>query len=208
MKPFVQKTILPVVVAATMVGTVVGYTTTAIAQTFKPAVIAVVDQRKLFSDSKVSKDIRQQLTTVSQGFATTENTTKDKLLKEKDELDKQRGLLVQEAFEEKYNDLKRRADQLNRQADLHQKQLNVAQVRANQELQQVLMPIISQVSDKKGATIVLEASQVVHVTPGLDITAEIVSLLDQKLPTLKIKLPTEAEIVQMEREAQQQRPNG
>ena len=176
--------------------------TAALAQA-KPAVIAVIDTRRLFSESLVSKDIRSQLTQIAQTFGAEENGVKEKLLKEKDELDKQRGLLVQEAYEQKYADLQQRAQKLNRQMDLHQKQLNLAQARANRDLQKVLTPIISDVADKKGVTVVLEKAQIVYQTTGLDITTEVIELLDKKLPTLKVQLPTEAEIMELERQAQQ-----
>jgi Skp family chaperone for outer membrane proteins len=171
------------------------------AQQLKPAVIAVIDSRRLFSESLVSKDIRQQLTSISQTFAAEENKVKEELLAEKQQIDSQKSLMAQEAYEDKYAQLKARADQLNRKADIHQKQLNVAQVRANRELQRVLTPIIQKVSEKRGATIVLEKAQIVHQQAGLDITTEVVESLDRELPTLKVELPSEAEILEMERQA-------
>jgi len=188
--------VLVAISAATGVGS-----TTASAQQLKPAVIAVIDQRRLFSESLVSKDIRQQLTSISQTFASEENKIKEELLKEKDQLDKQKSLMAQEAYEDKYNQLKSRADDLNRKVDIHQKQLNVAQVRANRELQRVLTPIIQKVADSRGATVVLEKAQIVHQQPGLDITTEVIENLDRELPTLKVVVPTEAEILEMERQA-------
>jgi len=174
---------------------------TAAAQQLKPAVVAVIDSRRLFSESLVSKDIRQQLTSISQTFAAEENKVKEELLAEKQQIDSQKSLMAQEAYEDKYAQLKARADQLNRKADIHQKQLNVAQVRANRELQRVLTPIIQKVSEKRGATIVLEKAQIVHQQAGLDITTEVVESLDRELPTLKVELPSEAEILEMERQA-------
>ena len=122
-------------------------------------------------------------------------------MKEKDQLDKQKSLMAQEAYEDKYRQLKGRADDLNRKADIHQKQLNVAQVRANRELQRVLTPIIEKVAEKSGATIVLEKGQIVYQEPGLDVTTEVIERLDKQLPSLKVALPSEAEILEMEREA-------
>lgn len=204
MKRFQAIYMLPVLAVAIMVSAIAGSSTPVLAQgALKPATIAIIDSRRLFSESKVSDDIRQQLTKVSQQYATEENGVKEKLLKDKDELDKQRGLLVQEAFEEKYNDLKRRADQLNRQADLHQKQINVAQMRANRELQKVLNPIIKQVAEQRGATIILEQSQIVWQADGMDITKSVIDLLDKQLPSLKVQIPTEAEIIEMENQARQ-----
>lgn len=190
-----------IVAVAALVGTQVPGAGEAVAQQLKPAVIAVIDSRRLFSESLVSKDIRTQLTAFSQTFAAEENKVKEELLKEKEEIDKQRSLMAQEAYEDRYTQLKARADQLNRQADIHQKQLNVAQVRANRELQRVLTPIIQKVSDKRGATVVLEKAQIVHQQSGLDITTEVIESLDRELPTLKVGLPTETEILEMERQA-------
>ena len=172
------------------------------AQQLKPSVIAVIDSRRMFSESLVSKDIRQQLSSISQNFAVDENKVKEDLLAEKDQIDKQKSLMAQEAYEDKYVQLKSRADQLNRKADIHQKQLNVAQVRANRELQRVLTPIIQKIAEKRGATVVLEKAQIVYQQTGLDITTDVIESLDRELPTLKVELPSEAEILEMERQAQ------
>jgi hypothetical protein len=39
---------------------------------------------------------------------------------------------------------------------------------------------------------------------GLDITTEVIETLDKQMPTLKVVLPTEAEIMQMINQVQQQ----
>lgn len=168
----------------------------------KPAIIAIIDSRRLFSESLVSKNIRDQLMAMNQGLTTKENTTKDALLKEKDELDKQKTLLVQEVFEQKYNQLKQKADKLNRDIEVHRQQMNVAQAKANQELQAVLQPIIGAVAAQRGATMVFEKSQIVWQSAGMDVTTEVIESLDKKLPTLAVKMPTEAEIMQMINDAQ------
>lgn len=190
-----------IVAVAVLVGTQFPGAGEAVAQQLKPAVIAVIDSRRLFSESLVSKDIRSQLTAFSQTFAAEENKKKEALLKEKEEIDKQRSLMAQEAYEDRYNQLKARADEFNRRADIQQKQLNVAQVRANRELQRVLTPIIQKVADKRGATVVLEKAQIVYQQSGLDITTEVIESLDREMPSLKVELPSEAEILEMERQA-------
>lgn len=206
MKRFIRTAMIPAfTVAALMTGTV-SLPTVAGAQTLKAATVAILDQRRLFSESLVSQDIRKQLTQFSQTFGNEENNTKAALLKEKEDLEKQKPIIGEAVFEQKFTALKGKADQLNRKMDLHQKQLNVAQMRANRELQKVLLPIITQVSDKKGATVVLEKSQVVHSVAGLDLTTEVVELLNKQLPTLKVQLPTEAEIIEIERKAGAEQP--
>lgn len=203
MKRLIKSLLAASLMVTAFMASSVGFSTTVAAQAVKPAVIIVIDSRRLFSESLVSKDIRGQLTQISQTFGAEENATKEKLLKEKEELDKQRALLPQAAYEQKYNELKNRADQLNRKVDLDQKKLNVTQVRANQALQRVLTPIISQLADKKGATVVLEKAQIIHQAPGLDVTTEVIELLDKQLPSLKVQVPSEAEILELERQAQQ-----
>lgn len=170
----------------------------------KAAVVAIIDSRRLFGESLVSKDIRQQLMALNNSLMTKENATKDALLKEKDELDKQKTVIAQEAYESKYNVLKQKADKLNRDSEIHRQQMNVAQAKANESLQRVLQPIIGKVAEQKGATIVFEKSQLVWQRDSMDITTEVIETLDKQLPTLKVALPTEAEIMQMINQAQQQ----
>jgi outer membrane protein len=170
----------------------------------KAAVVAIIDSRRLFGESLVSKDIREQLMSLNSGLVAKETTTKDALLKEKDELDKQKSIIAQEAYEAKYNVLKQKADKLNRDAEIHRQQMNVAQAKANESLQRVLQPIIAKVAEQRGATIVFEKSQLVWQRDGMDITTEVIETLDKQLPSLKVTLPTEAEIMQMINQAQQQ----
>lgn len=170
----------------------------------KAAVVAIIDSRRLFGESLVSKDIREQLMTLNSAFVKTETATKNELLKEKDDLDKQKTVIAQEAYEAKFSVLKQKADKLNRDSEMHRQQMNVAQAKANEDLQRVLQPIIASVAEARGATIVFEKSQLVWQRDGLDITTEVIETLDKRLPTLKVTLPTEAEIMQMINQAKQQ----
>lgn len=201
MKRFIRTAMIPAFTVAGLMTAAVSLPTVAGAQTLKPATVGTINQSRLFRESLVSQDIRKQLTQFSQTFGNEENNTKTALLKEKDDLEKQRPIIGDAVFEQKFAALKGKADQLNRKMDLHQKQLNVAQMRANQALQKVLMPIITQVANQKGATVVLEKSQVVYNVDGLDMTTEVIELLNKQLPTLKVALPTEAEIIEMEKKA-------
>ncbi|MDA5193775.1 OmpH/Skp family outer membrane protein [Govanella unica] len=201
MKRFIRTAIIPALAVAGLMTAVAGVPSVAGAETLKTATIAILDQRRLFSESLVSQDITKQLRQFSQTFGNEENNTKNALLKEKEELEKQRPVIGEAMFEQKFNALRTKADQLNRKMDLHQKQLNVAQMNTNRELQKVLAPIISKLSDSKGANVVLEKSQVVHSTAALDMTTEVIELLNKQLPTLKVTLPTEAEIVDLEKKA-------
>lgn len=173
------------------------------AQQAEPATVAVIDTRRLFSESLVSQDIREQLMEFSQTLDREQSQIRDQLMAEKEELDKQQSLMAPEAFEDRYGQLQQKANDLNRKADVHQKRLNVAQVRANRELQRVLTPIIQKVSDNSGATIVLEKAQIVYQKSGLDITTEVIESLDRELSSLKVELPSEADIAEMERQARQ-----
>lgn len=201
MKRFIRTAIIPAFAAAGLMTSVAVVPTVAGAQTLKPATIAVLDQRRLLQDSLVSKDIANQFRTISNGFLTEENNIKNGLMKEKEDLEKQRPIIGEQAFAQKFDALSKKADNFNRKADIHQKQLNVAQARAQRDLNKVLGPIIQQVADGKGATVVLERSQLVHVGAGLDLTTEVMERLNKQLPTLKVSLPTEAEILEMENKA-------
>ncbi len=184
--------------------TSVAVTGQASAQAAKPAIVAIIDSRRLFSESLVSKDIRDQLMSLNQSLTAGENVTKEAILKEKDDLERQKSLLVQEAFEEKYNQLKQKADKLNRDIEIHRQQVNVAQAKANKELQRVLQPMIAKIAERKSATMVFEKSQIVWQASGMDITTEVIELLDKELPTLKVQLPSEAEIMELINQAQRQ----
>lgn len=187
----------------TLVAAPVSMTGAAFAQQAEPASIAIIDTRRLFSESLVSQDIREQLVGFSQNLSRDENRIREELIEEKEQLDRQQSLMAPEAFEDRYGELQQRADELNRRIDLHQKRLNVAQVRANRELQRVLTPIIQKTADRTGATVVLEKGQIVYQRSGLDITTDVIEELDKELPSLEVELPSEADVVEMERQAQQ-----
>jgi outer membrane protein len=170
----------------------------------KSAVVSIVDSRRINSESMVSKDIRDQLMAINTSMTTKETATRDGLIKERDDLEKQKTVIAQEAYEAKYNALKKKAEGFNREAEIHRQQLNVAQGKAYQAVGNVVLPIVRRVAERKGATIVFEKSQVVWASGGMDITTEVIEALDKELPTYKITLPTEAEVLQLINEAQAQ----
>ena len=86
------------------------------------------------------------------------------------------------------------------------------QIRRNQAfvLQQIqarVAPAVAQVAQQRGATVVVEASNIAWSSPAIDLTANVVALVNQNTTPLNVNAPPPAQ-QPAQQQQQQQRPQG
>jgi Skp family chaperone for outer membrane proteins len=107
--------------------------------------------------------------------------------------------------------------QTNRQNAQRELQSRQAQLERNrafvvQQVDQRLVPIINQVLQQRGATIVLDRNAALAFSPALDATNAVLATLNQQLPSVNVNAPAQAAPAPAAQPAQQQpqrpRPTG
>jgi len=152
------------------------------------AVIAVIDTQKIRSDSLAGKDFSRQVEVIQAEFQSKYGKISDQLKQEEADLQRQQTVLAPAAFETKRNAFAAKYQQAQADLQEEQRKINLAISKANNELSRALLPIFQRVTQARGATILVERSQIVLPAPQLDITDEVISSLDKVLPSVDVKV--------------------
>ncbi|MBV1886308.1 MAG: OmpH family outer membrane protein [Parvibaculaceae bacterium] len=153
----------------------------------KPTVIVFVDSDRLFVESTVGQNVRDQVKVYAEGLQSSqaemikELKSKGSALEaEKDQLtDKQ---LQQRAY--KYETLK---NTLTMELKLQSRAIEMGEARALSEVQAVLKPIFAEVMRAHSADVMLDTSMIVVGGVDLDVTSEVMAILNQRLKKLIVK---------------------
>jgi Skp family chaperone for outer membrane proteins len=163
----------------------------ALAQKATPATAALVDSQKIFRSALAFKNAREQLDKVRAGYQTEVAKEEEKLRAEEQELTRQRAVLAPEAFDAKQREFQRRVAEVQRQVQERSRALEQSFNNARSEVGKVLVAIVTEMANERKLDLVLDRGQVVYGGDKLDITDEVLKRLDQRLPNVKVTVPTD-----------------
>lgn len=165
---------------------VMAYSPTVLAEDAKPA-IAVVNIQQVMKDSTAAKSVREQLESKQKSFQADITKKEESLKKEDQELAKQKNVLSKDAFEEKARAFRNKATEVQKEVQSKKALLDNAFERALSDIQKATTDIISDLSKEKGFVVALPTSQILYGDTKLDISEEVLTRLNKKLPKLDVK---------------------
>lgn len=162
------------------------------AGTAKPVlapVILIVDLQQMLQDSKAAKAVQsvlnQQYGTYSKGVAQRE----DELRKQREELERQRTVLAPETFNMRATELQQRYDALGKEVQGRRQALQQSLNESMNKVKTAALEVVADIVKERKANLVIEKQAMVFEAEDLDITAEAIKRLDQKLPSVPVNLP-------------------
>lgn len=165
---------------------VMAYSPLAWAEDAKPA-IAVVNIQQVMKESTAAKSVREQLESKQKSFQADITKKEESLKKEDQELAKQKNVLAKEAFEEKARAFRSKATDVQKEVQSKKALLDNAFERALAEIQKATTDIIADLSKEKGFVVAVPTSQILYADSKLDISEEVLTRLNKKLPKLDVK---------------------
>ncbi len=151
------------------------------------AKIITVDFDRVTRDALVAKDVAAQLQKERLAIEARANNLQTSLQAERQALESQRNIIAQEAFQQKAQEWEAKGRQAQQEVASLNQRLQASAQQANLEIQRGLRPIIQDVMTQKGATMVLDKALVYHSVGGMDVTTEVIDLLNQKMTTYQIQ---------------------
>jgi Skp family chaperone for outer membrane proteins len=150
--------------------------------------VAAVNVQKIMRDAKAAKSVRTQLESKQKDFQAELKKIEDELQKEDQGLAKQRSILAPDAFERKVQEFRKKAAAAQKEAQKKRAMLDRAFAGALNDIQKQIGKIVEKLSKEKGYEVVVPTSQILYVDSTLDITDEVRTRLDKKLPTVKVNV--------------------
>ena len=155
-------------------------------QKIEPVSLAVVDFRGVLAKSSAAVSVRKQLDIERSKYKTEFSEIEKKLRVAQQKLSKQRAIVTAEAFEKRARELKDKAREAQKRAQLTNQLLKKSFDQSMNEIRKNLVKIIAEVAEETGAGVVLFRSAIVIAVKKLEVSQEVLKRLNEKLPTVKV----------------------
>lgn len=148
--------------------------------------IAVVDVQSILESSIAIAGVRKSIDVISEDIQKYLATKELEFKKIEDELIKKRGILSEQAFEKEINSFNIKVSDAQKQMQAKKAKLEQAHAAAITKVHEVTMEIINELARKYNFNIALPSSQVLFATTDLNITSEVITLLNARLKSVKV----------------------
>jgi outer membrane protein len=171
----------------------------AIALAYAPAAyaegpsFATVNIQKIMQESNAAKSVREQIDGKMKALQSELSKKDEQFQKEHQEIEKQRSALSKQAFEEKTRSFSTKVTSAQKEVQSKKAMLDNAFERAINDIQKAVTEIIAGMAKEKNFTVALPTSQILYADEKLDITSEVLTKLNQKLPKVDVKFEAVSE---------------
>lgn len=164
-------------------------------QAQKPPVILIVSQEALVGQSDAGKTIPTQANAIKTAIQKELDGETEKFKKDVEAYQKGASLMSEEVRKKTEQELSiRQQVQLPQQAQIMENVFSGSVQNAQGQILQAAQPIMKQILDKRGGTILLDRSAVMYAAPETDITQEVLAELNKKMKTVTVQKVTLADV--------------
>lgn len=160
------------------------------AEKLEPSVIAIVDMQRVLKESIAAQEMRQRVESHREAFQANINRLDESLRAEEQELKRQQAIIAPEAFSKKRREFEDKIADVQRSVQQRIRELDVVLAQATREIERALAPILVALSEERGFDIVMASNQFIFATKSSDITDEVLTRLNEQLPTVSVTLPS------------------
>lgn len=180
-----------------------GFTAAEAQKDGKAPVILIVNTDFVVAQSKAGKTIPGQAEQVRSSVAKELEAEGEKLKKDIEDFQKNAGLMSDEVKQQKAQELQvRQQYTLPQRAQIADQAFRLAVQNAQGKILQEAEPILKDIVEKRGATVLLDRNAVLYASVETDVTQEVISALDKKLDKVEVQKISLAEIEKQIKEAQ------
>lgn len=156
-----------------------------------PLNVLVVDVQSLLQNSKSAKMVRQQIEQKRSEYAKEISQQEGALRRERDSLQRQQASLSAEALNKKGREFQQKVNELDRSVQAKRQTLEKSNAEALQSIQSVVLKIITEIAKERKANLVFQRSDLVLFDNSFDVTDQVLTKLDEQLPTLTVSFAAE-----------------
>ena len=150
--------------------------------------IGIIDINRVLTESKAAKDAAKQIEKIQKKSEEDSKKEDELIIQEREKLIEQQSVMAPEAFEVKVADFEKKVQtyQIERQEKLRKLDQMVQAARAN--ILDEVKPIINDYANELGITVILEKNAVVMSADDMDMTDQVIEILNKSLPKIKVEL--------------------
>ena len=156
-------------------------------QAFSEEKIAFIDMDKVISTSKSGSSILKQLTDLNNKNSKFLKDEKKKFQEKETKLIAQKNILSETDFKNKLNELKSEIKNYNQNRNKMLADFNKLKIDNTNSLLRLINPILIKFSNDKEIAIILQKKDLVVAKTELDITDEVIKIINSEVKEFKIK---------------------
>jgi outer membrane protein len=154
-----------------------------------PPVILIVDMAQILQQAKAAQEVHAILNKQYTAYSKEVAQQEDELQKGGTELERQRTVMAPDAYNTRAHDLQQRYDELGKSVQAKRLALQQSLNDAMDKVKNAALEVVADIVKERKANLVLEKQAVVYEPEGMDVTADAIKRLDQKLPSVPVNLP-------------------
>ncbi len=148
--------------------------------------IGVIDINKILSESDAAITAAEQIEEIAIEIENEIKLSDDEIIKEQNSLIESQSIMAPEAFESKRNEYENKVQKYNNERQSKLMKIDELIALSRNEILSAMKPILEEVSNEKGITIILEKASIMLNAEKMDITNEVLKKLNKSLPTIKV----------------------
>lgn len=151
-----------------------------------PTTILIVDPSSLFTESLAGRDAARQIREQTQALRDEDMKIREGIEGQVTKLHEDKDSLSEEEWEAKALSLQQQMQVHVQTIGLRQQALQLGEAQARAEMSAVIKPIFAELLVKHGAGLLINQSSVIAGGMDLNITAEALALLNERLPKITV----------------------
>ncbi|WP_420565261.1 OmpH family outer membrane protein [Thalassobaculum sp.] len=151
--------------------------------------IAVVDVQGALRNSNAAKEIQAKINERRQAYQRQVTEEEKALRASEQELQQQRSALAPEVYQQRLRAFRDRVTDVQKSVQERRRALDQAFTNAMNKVRDVLVSVIAEIADERGAKVVLFKDHIVIAEKSLDFSDEALRRLNERLPSVTVDLP-------------------
>ncbi|MFL2900852.1 MAG: OmpH family outer membrane protein [Candidatus Pelagibacterales bacterium] len=148
--------------------------------------IGVIDLNKILSEADAAITAAEQIEEIAKQIENEIKLSDEEIIKEQNSLVEAQSIMAPEAFESKRIEYEGKVQKYNNERQSKLMKIDELIAVSRSDILNAIKPILEQISNEKGITIILEKASIMLNAEKMDITNEVLKKLNKSLPTLKV----------------------
>lgn len=150
--------------------------------------ILLVDIRRVMAESHVGQDIQRQVDQLKSQAGSELRGEEQELQNEERQFQEQSAILASDLKQKREEALKAKIEKFQEKARGRGALIQGGVIKAQQQVEQALGPILEGIMKERGATLLLDRSAVLLAPNAIDVTETVVQRINVKMPSVKVEL--------------------
>ena len=148
--------------------------------------IGVIDINKILSDADAAVNAAKQIEEIAIEIENEIKLSDEEIIKEQNLLIESQSIMAPEAFESKRNEYENKVQKYNNERQSKLMMIDELIAVSRNDILNAMKPILEEISNEKGITIILEKTSIMLNAEKMDITNEVLKKLNKSLQSIKV----------------------